>query len=84
MSNQPLKQPWESSLREAADKVRTAASQVEDDLQRLVTYVNDEVVPDVRRNGSAALRSAAAELQRLAERMESARNPPPPKPPSQS
>ncbi len=60
-------------------KLREAAAHVEDDLRRLITYVNDEVVPDVRRNSSAALRSAAAEIDRLARRMEEAnRTPPPP------
>ena len=69
------RQPWETRLREAA-------GHVEDDLRRLVTYVNDEVMPDVRRNGSVALRSAANELQRLAQRMEeSNRTAPPPTPP---
>lgn len=63
MSVDAGKQPWESRLREAG-------AQVEDELRRVVTYLNDEVVPDVRRNGSAALRAAATELARLAERME--------------
>jgi len=50
-----------------------------------VKYINDEVVPDVRRNGSEALRAAAAELHKLATRMDdharrsSAAPPPPPK-----
>ena len=58
-------------------RVRTAAKEVETDLKRWITYFNDEVVPDVRRNGSAALKSAAAELDKLARRMES-HDPPPP------
>lgn len=57
---------WEQQLREAANRV-------EEDLRHVVTYINDEVVPDVRRNGSQALRSAAAELQKLAERMDERR-----------
>ncbi len=60
-------------------RLRDAATSVESEVKRLITYINDEVVPDVRRNGSAALRSAAAEIDRLAGRMENAnRNPPPP------
>ncbi len=39
----------------------------------LITYINDEVVPDVRRSSSEALRTAAAELGRLAEKMDSHR-----------
>ena len=54
---------WEQQLREAA-------ARVEEDLRHVVTYINDEVVPDIRKNSSQALRSAAAELQKLAQRME--------------
>lgn len=67
------KRPWEQRLHEAGTRV-------EEDLRRFVAYVNDEIVPDVRRNGSEALRSAAAELNRLAKRMDdrAGRTPPPP------
>ena len=52
---------------------RDAASRVEDDLRRVVTYINDEVVPDIRRNSSHALRAAAGELQKLAQHMDDRR-----------
>ena len=64
------------------DRLREAATRVETDLKRLVTSFNDEVVPDIRRHSSAALRSAAAELDRLANHMDEARNTPPPPPKS--
>jgi hypothetical protein len=54
---------WEQQLRDAA-------AHAEEDLRRVVTYINDEVVPDIRRNGSQALRAAAAELHKLAQRMD--------------
>ncbi len=73
--NQTPMHPWESKLREAA-------AHVEADVQRVVQYLNDEVVPDVRRNGSAALKAAALELQRLTARMDDSRRPPPPPPPT--
>ena len=57
---------WEQQLREAA-------ARVEEDVHNVVTYINDEVVPDIRRNGSQALRAAAAELQKLAQRMDERR-----------
>ncbi len=60
-------------------RLRGAAGQVEADLKRWIAYFNDEVVPDVRRNGSSALKSAAAELDKLARRMDS-HNPPPHRP----
>jgi hypothetical protein len=54
---------WEQQLREAG-------ARAEEELRHVVTYINDEVVPDIRRNGSHALRAAAAELQKLAQRMD--------------
>jgi hypothetical protein len=72
MSEAP-KRPWEQRLHEAGGRV-------EEDLRGIIRYINDEVVPDVRRNGSDALRSAAAELQKLAKKMDdrAGRTPPPP------
>ncbi|MEI9978791.1 MAG: hypothetical protein WDN23_07255 [Edaphobacter sp.] len=79
MPSEVPKRPWEQQLRDAAAHIET-------DLRNVVQYINDEVVPEVRRNGSEALRAAAAELHRLAQRMDdharknAAANPPPPKP----
>jgi hypothetical protein len=77
MANDEPKRPWEQQLRDAAAHLET-------DLKSVVKYINDEVVPEVRKNGSEALRAAAAELHKLATRMdEHARKagtpPPPPK-----
>ncbi len=69
MPTETPKLPWEARLREAAEHV-------EDDVKRVITYINDEVFPDIRRNGSDALRSAAAELERLARRMDDSNRPP--------
>jgi hypothetical protein len=73
MSTEEPKRPWEQRLHEAGTRV-------EDDLRRVIQYINDEVVPDVRRNGSQALRAAAVEMQKLAQRMDerAQRTPPPP------
>jgi hypothetical protein len=75
-SSEDPKRPWEQRLHEAG-------SRMEDDLRNIIKYINDEVVPDVRRNGSEALRAAAAELQKLAQKMDdrAGRTPPPPPPP---
>ncbi len=77
MANEAPKRPWEQQLRDAAAHLET-------DLKNVVKYINEEVVPEVRQNGSEALRAAAAELHRLAQRMDdqarkSTTNPPPPK-----
>ncbi len=63
MSTEEPKRPWEQQLRDAA-------THLEADLKNVVKFINDEVVPDVRRNGSEALRTAAAELHKLASQMD--------------
>jgi len=77
MSTEEPKRAWERQLKDAA-------THLEADLKNVVKYINDEVVPDVRRNGSEALRAAAAELHKLARKMDdharrTATSPPPPK-----
>jgi hypothetical protein len=70
------KQPWQ-------ERIHETAARVEDELRGLASYLNDEVVPDVRRYSSEALRTAATELQKLAQRMDDERGkatPPPPPP----
>lgn len=76
MPNQPPRQPWQDRLQETAGRV-------EDEVRKLATYINDEVVPDVRRYSSEALRTAAIELHKLAQKMDDERGsstPPPPPP----
>ena len=57
------RKPWEQQLNEAGTRL-------EEELRRVVRYVDEEVVPEVRRNGSKALRIASDRLRRLAEQME--------------
>ncbi len=84
-SEQPNDQPKEQPKRPWEQQVRDAATRLESDLRSVVKYINDEVVPEVRRNGQEALRSAAAELHRLAGRLDDharqSHGPPPPPPP---
>jgi len=47
-------------------------SRFEDELRRVISYINDRVVPEVRQNSSAALRVAAEQLSRLAENLDRA------------
>ena len=70
------RQPWQ-------DRLHETAARVEDELRTFANYINDEVVPDVRRHSSEALRTAAVELQKLAQKLDDVRNapPPPPRPP---
>ncbi len=70
MAEEP-KSAWEQRLHETA-------TAVEEELRRVIAYINDEVVPEVREHGSRGLRSAAAAMERLAERMDDRKTPPPP------
>jgi hypothetical protein len=77
MPGEVPKQPWEQQLRDAVAHLET-------DVRNVAKYINDEIVPEVRKNGSEALRAAAAELHRLAQKMDdharrTASPPPPPK-----
>ena len=55
------------------DRLRGAGERIEEELRRAVRYIDDEVVPEVRRNSSAALRAAADRLQKLAEQVDDER-----------
>ncbi|MFP5229909.1 MAG: hypothetical protein ACLGXA_20025 [Acidobacteriota bacterium] len=46
---------------------------IEDEVKRVIGYLNDRVVPDVRQNSSKALRTAAEQLGRLADHLDRAR-----------
>ena len=54
--------------------VARAASRMEKEAAELITYLNDEVVPAVRRHSTDALRIASKKLAHLADCME--KNPP--------
>ena len=62
--------------RKVDEKVKGATPHVEQEVQRVIRYLNDEVVPGVRKNSSAALRSASQQLGHLAEWLDQARSAP--------
>jgi hypothetical protein len=43
---------------------------IEDEVKRVIGYLNDQVVPQVRQNSSSALRAAAEQLARLADALD--------------
>lgn len=67
---------WEARLSEAA-------SRIELEVRNIVRTVDDEVVPEIRKHGSAALHSLAAQMEKLAQKMddEARAEKPPRKPP---
>jgi hypothetical protein len=75
MPTEAGKSTWEQRLHETG-------ARVEEDLRDLVRYFNEDVVPEIRRSGTDALRAAAVELNRIAQRMDerAGRTPPPPRP----
>src|ERR1700761_9524096 len=66
MSSPPNQKPLDERLHEAAKRA-------EEELRRFVNYLDAEVVPEVRRNSSTALRAASVRLQKLAEQLDDAR-----------
>jgi hypothetical protein len=46
---------------------------IDDEVKRVITYLNDQVVPQVRQNSSSALRAAAEQFARLADHLDQGR-----------
>jgi translation elongation factor EF-Tu-like GTPase len=51
-------------------RIEEAVELIEMELRHAVSYVNDAVVPQVRKESISAMRSVAETLQRLADRVE--------------
>lgn len=60
----------EQSMADLNQRMQDAADRAESEVKRLIEYMNQEVVPDVRRHGSTALRAAAEQLQTLAKSLD--------------
>ncbi|MGC2163582.1 MAG: hypothetical protein WA634_16865 [Silvibacterium sp.] len=56
--------------RKAEEKFQQAMPRVEEEVKKVIAYLNDEVVPEVRENSSKALKVAAEQLAKLAERLD--------------
>lgn len=52
------------------ERVGDTIPKVEEEVKRVIAYLNDEVVPQVRQNSSQALRIAADQLSKLAEHLD--------------
>jgi len=62
--------PFESFGRKVDEQFSNVAPRVEEEVRKVIAYLNDEVVPKVRQNSSEALRTAADQLRKLADHME--------------
>ena len=58
---------FEEFGRKVDETLNKAVPRVEEEVKKVIAYLNDEVVPSVRENSSKALRVASEELIKLAE-----------------
>jgi hypothetical protein len=65
-----MPQNFEEAGRKVDSTLKDAATRLEADLKRAITYLNDEVVPQVRLHSSRGLREAADQLRKLAEQLD--------------
>ncbi len=68
---------FESFGRKVDAEIGNIGPRVEEEVRKVITYLNDEVVPEVRRNSSQALRTASEHLTKLAEHLERSTRPKP-------
>jgi hypothetical protein len=69
MSNQPGS-GFEDFGRKVDETLNKAVPRAEEELKRVIAYLNEEVVPKVRENSSKGLRVAADQLTKLAEHLD--------------
>ncbi len=64
--NRSSRPPFENAGR----KIEEAAHRLEQETEKFIQYLNDEVVPQVREHSSRGLRKAAKELASFADYLE--------------
>jgi hypothetical protein len=67
---EPTSGRFENFGRKIDEHFGGCSDKLEDDVKRVISYLNDRVVPEVRENSSKALRIAAEQLTRLADHLE--------------
>ena len=67
------KSTFENFGRKVDARVGSFGPRIEDEVKRVIAYLNDQVVPQVRQNSSSALRAASEQLGRLADYLEQQR-----------
>ncbi len=69
---EPKRGRMEDFGRRIDEHILSGIPQVEAEVRRVITYLNDEVVPQVRRNSSEALKIASVHLAKLADALDKA------------
>jgi hypothetical protein len=64
------KSRFEEFGRKLDERFAEGVPRVEEEVKKVIAYLNDEVVPQVRQNSSQALRVAADHLSQLAEHLD--------------
>ena len=64
---------FEHAGRKLDEQFGAFSDRMEEEVRKVVDYLNDRVVPEVRQNSSKALRVAAEQLGRLADHLDSRR-----------
>jgi hypothetical protein len=72
-TSQGSKSTFENFGRKVDARVGNIGPRIEDEVKRVIAYLNDQVVPQVRQNSSSALRTAAEQLARLADHLDQRR-----------
>lgn len=62
-------------------RIEEAVELIEMELRHAIAYVNDAVIPQVRRESISAMRTVSDTLRNLADRFEQSPNQPPSQPP---
>jgi hypothetical protein len=68
------KAPFERMGRKLDTNFGEAAQKLEQEKEKVITYLNNEVVPAIRTHSTKALRVAAEQLNKLAEYMDKNRS----------
>jgi Sec-independent protein translocase protein TatA len=72
--NEENRKPLDEFGRKIGKNLGEAKRNLEEESEKLIGYLNDEVVPAIRQGSSRALRTAAEKLSQLAEFMEQDRS----------
>jgi regulator of sigma D len=64
---------FESFGKKVDERFNQSFPRVEEEVKKVIAYLNDQVVPQLRQDSSQALRAAADQLKKLAEQLEDRR-----------
>jgi bisphosphoglycerate-dependent phosphoglycerate mutase len=61
---------FESFGKKVDERLNQAMPRVEEELQKVIAFLNDRVAPQIRQGSAQALHAAAEQLRKLAEQLE--------------